>query len=180
MPWSPHFALLTQRFHFMSIRFRLMSQTADHSDFSMPIFLFQFRICISIANSSKRLSCVSQGFETLPSIFPSLSQHLSSFLFQYFSVRILFIVIDLFFPSVHSQFIHTTTFFFVEGMSPVGSSLHHQPSQITCHIISLADLLLRDQIVVPITGQILADTLSLSHHLSHFHSVLSTQTTSPL
>ena len=143
-------------------------------------FLFQFRICISIANSSKRFSCVSQGFETLPSIFPSLSQHLSSFLFQYFSVRILFIVIDLFFPSVHSQFIHTTTFFFVEGMSPVGSSLHHQPSQITCHITSLADLLLRDQIVVPITGQILADTLSLSHHLSHFHSVLSTQTTSPL
>ena len=65
-------------------------------------------------------------------------------------------------------------------MSPVGSSLHHQPSQITCHITSLADLLLRDQIVVPITGQILADTLSLSHHLSHFHSVLSTQTTSPL
>jgi hypothetical protein len=145
-------------------------------------FLFQIRICIFIANSSKRFSCVSQGFETLPSIFlsPSLSALVLTFLFNDYNVRILFIVIDLFFPSVHSQFIHTTTFFFVEGMSPVGSSLHHQPSQITCHITSLADPLLRDQITVPITGQILADTLSLSHHLSHFRSVLSTQTTSPL
>jgi hypothetical protein len=89
-------------------------------------------------------------------------------------------VIDLFFPSVHSHFIHTTTFFFVEGMSPVGSSLHHQPPQITCQLTSLADPLLHDQLLVLITGQILADTLSHSHHLSHFHSVLSTQTTSPL
>lgn len=166
----------------MSIRFRLMSQTVDHSNFSMPLFCFSFA-SVSLLRIRQSVSLVSLKVSKLCRLFFfslfSL-QHLSSFLFIYLSVRILFLVTDQFFPFVQSQFIHTTTFFFVEGMSPVGSSLHHQPSQITCHITSLADPLLRDQITVPITGQILADTLSLSHHLSHFHSVLLTQTTSPL
>ncbi len=180
MPWSPHFAPLTQRFHFMSIRFRRTSSTGDRSD----SFIISFSMSVShlylyCEFVKAFLLCLSRFRNFAVSFSLSFSTCLN-FSFNYFCVRILSIVIDLFFPSVHSHFIHTTTFFFVEGMSPVGSSLHHQPSQITCHNTSLADSLLRDQIAVPITGQILADTLSLSHHLSHFHSVLSTQTTSPL
>ncbi len=87
MPWPPHFALLTQRFHFMSIRSRLMSQTDAYSDFSMPLFLFQFRICISIANSSKRFSCVSQGLETLTSNLFSFLYSTLIFILVYLSQR---------------------------------------------------------------------------------------------
>ena len=124
------------------------------------------------------LLCLSRIRNFAVCLLLSFSICLNSFSFT--SAFEYFIVIDQFFPFVHSHLTHTTTFFFVEGMSPVGSSLHHQPSQITCQLTSLADPLLHDQLLVLITGQILADSLSLSHHLSHFYTELLTQTTSPL
>ncbi len=70
--------------------------------------------------------------------------------------------------------------FWVESEYVARRVVHHKPSQITCQLTSLAEPLFHDQLLVLITGQILADSLSLSHPLSHFYSVFLTQTTSPL